>query len=266
MTGRLPNDCFALPPGVRWTPVDDALDHLEQRLGRAVGTETRVIGDAAGRVLAVDVTAPRAHPPTANAAVDGYAVQGDGVQFELLLGRAAAGDPFMGHVGAGQAVRILTGASIPAGVDRVVLQEDVEVQASTITLTASPKPGANMRKAGEDMARGQTILQAGCVLTPADIGILATVGLGDVLVHRRLKVAVISTGDELRPAGQGATDHQIYDANRPMLVSLLRGWGFDVVDMGIIPDDRAQVRFALDRAAQADAIITSGGASAGDAD
>ena len=267
----LRNDCFAMPQGAYWTPVDDALAHLRAYLACVTGAKHMRVVKAAGRILAHDVTAARAHPPTPNSAVDGYGFAGPAPageqRFALLDGRAAAGDPFDGTVMAGQAVRVLTGAALPTGVDTVVLQEDTAVDGDQLLFHGPLRQGANARKAGEDMTAGQMILTAGRVLTAADLGTMTAAGVGHVQVRRRLRVGVLSTGDELAQAGQPARDDQIYDANRPMLCAVARAWGHKVVDLGCAPDDRNTLRETLDRAAaRCDVILTSGGASAGDED
>jgi len=267
----LKNDCFALPPGVSWAPVDDALALLRDRLHPVVAQETVALDVALGRVLAQDIPALRDHPPLPNTAVDGYGFAGELSEGEhaipLVQGRAAAGLRFDGNVPTGSAIRILTGAALPDGVTTVVLQEDVAVDGQTIHLRGPVKSGANTRKAGEDMVAGHVILYAGRKITPADVGMLATVGIHEVPVFAPLRVAILSTGDELLSSGQSAEAGQIFDANRPMLSAMVRAWGYDVVDMGIQPDDPATIRAALDQAAQtADVILTSGGASAGDED
>jgi molybdopterin molybdotransferase len=203
--------------------------------------------------------------------VDGYALSGGleaGAQsLELRLGRSAAGEAFAGQLLPGQALRILTGAALPNGADTVVLQEDVRIKEGRLQVTGPLRAGSNARAAGEDMQQGAEIFQAGHQLRPEDLGVMAAAGLGEVSVFKPLKVAVISTGAELRAPGQVARVDQIFDANRPMLCSVLRRWGMQVVDIGIVPDDAASVSAALDRAAErADVIITSGGASAGDED
>lgn len=266
----LKNDCFALLPGVDWTPVDDALALLRDRLGPVTAIETVPLADAAGRVLAADAVALRANPPQANTAVDGYGFAGampEGLhQLPLIAGRAAAGVPFAGVVPPGHALRVLTGAALPEGVDTVILQEDVAAGPDAIAFHGPLKRGANTRRAGEDVMAGAAALEAGRTLTPADLALLAAVGLDAVQVRRRLRVAVLSTGDEVVEPGQAAGPGQIYDANRPMLLAMLARWGFEPVDMGRVPDDRAALRARLDAAAGADAILTSGGASAGDED
>ncbi len=270
---HLANDCFALPPGTYWTPVDEALAHLRQHMHAIVQVETLTIDAAAGRVLAAPALARRANPPHANAAVDGYgfshaALKRGAVQnLPLVEGRAAAGAAFAGVLPVGKAVRILTGASLPEGVDTVIMQEDVRVEGGILHFETGLKPGANCRAAGEDMAAGAVALSAGVRLGPQQLGLLAALGVDQVKAYRRLKVGVLSTGDELRQPGEAATAHEIYDANRPMLLELLGDWGFEPVDLGNVGDDRAEVRQALDDAVmRCDALLTSGGASAGDKD
>ena len=267
----LSNDCFALPAGVDWVPVEDALAHLRANLRPVVGIEQQPLEAAEGRILAQDLTARRANPPQANSAVDGYGFAGPlpaGVaRLPLVEGRAAAGVPFAGAVPPDHALRILTGAALPEGVDSVALQEDVTTDGRQIALNGPLKRGANARRAGEDVAEGATVLRAGRRLTPADLALLAAVGHGTLPLRRRLRLGVLSTGDEIRPPGAAAGGGQIFDANRPMLLALARRWGVEAVDLGIAPDDRAALRARLDDAAgRADVLLTSGGASAGDED
>jgi len=267
----LSNDCFALPAGVDWTPVDKALGLLEERLRPVTATESVTLAQALGRVLARDVKANRSNPPEANSAVDGYGFAGgvpEGAHvMPLQVGRAAAGVPFGGVVEPGKALRILTGAAIPDGVETVILEEDVSVAGGQIAFRGPLKKGANARDAGEDVKAGDIALKAGRRLTPADLALLSAVGLAEVEVFTPLRVAVLSTGDELVESGQEAGQGQIYDANRPMLLAMLEKFGFESVDLGRIPDDRDTLRVALNEAsARADVILTSGGASAGDED
>ena len=267
----LRNDCFALPAGVHWTPVDEALALLRERLTPVTGRETVPVSRAMGRVLADDVVAPRANPPLPNTAVDGYGFAGgrpEGPHVLLLSDeRAAAGPRLTSVVPVGQAVRILTGAALPTGVDTVVLQEDVTVADGQIAFNGPIKAGANTRRAGEDVHKGDVILKAGLRVTAADMAILAATGVDQVDVRVRLRVAVVSTGDELVEAGETAKQDQIFDANRPMLLSMITAMGHVPVDMGRCADDRAALSRVLDDAARkADVVITSGGASAGDED
>lgn len=269
---QLRNDCFALPPGVDWTPVAEALALLRKGLTGVTGTETVPAAAALGRVLAAPATALRANPPTANAAVDGYgfahaALGPEGGVLPLTEGRAAAGVPFDRSVPHGSALRILTGASLPAGVDTVVLEEDVTLDAGEVRFAAGLKPGSNTRKAGEDKQAGDPVLPAAHRLRAPDLGLLASVGVAEVAVHTPLRVGVLSTGDELTAPGGGTDPSRIYDANRPMLLGLADSWAYTPVDLGQAPDDRDALRDILDGAAKTcDVILTSGGASAGDED
>ncbi|MEL6476066.1 MAG: molybdopterin-binding protein [Pseudomonadota bacterium] len=270
MAERLPDDCFALPPGVDWTPVDDALARLRAVLGPVTEAETAALSTAAGRILAQPALALRANPPAANSAVDGYcfahaSLAGERGDLALRQGRAAAGHPFAGQLAPGEALRILTGADLPAGADTVVLQEDVTLAEGRVRFPAPRKPGANARPMGEDAAAGEEVLPAGRRLTSADLARGAATGIAEVALRRALRVAVLSTGDELIQPGSAGPG--IYDANRPMLLALARRLGFQTLDLGVARDRVEEVRAAFDRAAaEADALITTGGASAGDED
>ncbi len=269
-TRPLRNDCFALPPGVHWTPVDEALANLKQRLRPVTTTEQVSVDTALGRIAAQDVMANRANPPLPNTAVDGYGFaggRGEGDhELPLMQGRAAAGDA-PGKVPEGRAIRVLTGAALPAGVDTVILQEDVKIVAGTVRFHGVIKQGANTRKAGEDVQKGDRIVSAGRRLVPADLALLAATGTASIVVRKPLRVGVISTGDEIVQPDHAAADGQIYDANRPMLMGLIAQFGYTVVDLGHVGDNRAALRARLDAAGgTVDAILTSGGASAGDED
>ena len=185
----------------------------------------------------------------------------------LMDERAAAGVPFDGIVPEGHAIRVLTGAALPDGVDTVVLEEDCSCDGTRIAFRGDLKPGANTRRAGEDAQAGDLILPAGRILTPADLALASATGLCDLPVRERLKIAVLSTGDELVEPGHPAAKGQIFDANRPMLLNLIGRLGYEPLDLGRVPDDRAALAATLDQAAnQAHVILTSGGASAGDED
>ncbi|SLN52966.1 Molybdopterin molybdenumtransferase [Roseivivax jejudonensis] len=268
----LRDDCFALPAGVDWTPVDEALGLLRDRLAVVVPVEEVALAGAAGRILGRDVVAMRPNPPEPNTAVDGYgfaAAAGQGAEnrLPLVTGRAAAGRPHGGAVPEGHGIRVLTGAALPPGVDTVVLDEDTRADAGVIAFRGPVRPGANTRRAGEDVGEGDVALRAGRRLTPPDLALAAAVGHGTLAVRRTLRVAILSTGDEIVEPGARIAAGQIHDANRPMLAAILERWGFDVLDLGRCPDDRAMLRARFDRAgAEADALLTSGGASAGDED
>lgn len=268
---RLRNDCFAMPQGVAWVPVEDALDRLRTGLSPVIGTERLPVAQGLDRILAEAPMARRANPPAPNAAVDGYgfavASTGHGVQrLPLVAGRAAAGQPFAGAVPPGQAIRILTGAILPAGVDTVVLEEDCATDGATVAFDGPAKPRSNTRRIGEDVAEGAALFAPGHCLRAPDLALLAATGVAEVTLRRSLRVAVLSTGDEV-VTGAAAAPHQMFDANRPMLLALAQGWGFDVLDLGAAPDDADAIAARLDAgAAGADAILTTGGASAGDED
>ncbi len=268
----LRNDCFALPPGVDWVPVQTALTRLEKSITCVTEVETVRVGGASGRILAALPVAQRANPPTANSAVDGWgfahaALAGDGpYRLPVMEGRAAAGGPFAGEVPVGRAIRILTGAILPPGVDTVLLDEDATVAGGHVAFGRGLKKGANTRRAGEDVDAGVPLLPAGHVLRPPDLALLAATGVAEVAVRRPLRVGVLSTGDEVIAEGPAAP-HQIWDANRPMLLDLIARWGMVPVDLGHAADEEAVLARALDRGAEAaDAVLTSGGASAGDED
>ena len=269
---KLDNDCFALPPGVDWTPVDQALARLQEALSVVVGTEEIASADASGRILAAPAIARRSNPPGANSAVDGYgfahaALREGDQNLPLIEGRAAAGSPFEGTVPMGQAVRILTGALLPKGVDTVVLEEDTATDGQHVAFAGGVKPGANARKAGEDVMAGAVVLPEGSRLRAPELALLAATGVTQVTVYRRLRVGVLSTGTEIVPSGFDPDPARTYDANRPMLLALLEDWRIDAVDLVHVQDDRDALRDRLDQASgKVDAILTSGGASAGDED
>jgi len=266
------DDGSALPPGVRWTPVGEALALLEARMAPVVGRETLPLAAAAGRVLAAEVRARRASPAAANSAVDGYALPAGarlaaGVRFRLQAGAAAAGRPWTGKLESEGAVRILTGALLPAGADTVVPQEDTETEGPALRLLRAPNAGANVRQAGENLQAGKLAVAAGARLRPQDLAQIAAAGVGKVELFRRLRVGVLSTGDELRPPDRLEQPSDVADANRPMLKALAASQGFEVRDLGIAVDRVEAVRRALDEAAETcDLVVASGGASAGDED
>ena len=268
----LRNDCFSLPAGVEWAPVDDALKLLRERLTPVTGREAVDLFAAVGRTLAEPVIASRANPPMPNTAVDGYGFahaslpSGDPI-LPLVDGRAAAGARFDDVVPPGHAIRVLTGAELPRGVDTVVLQEDVRLGAGEIAFRAGMRQGANTRSAGEDVEEGETILSKGRVIRAADLALAAAVAQSSLVVHKRLRVAVVSTGDELAEPGDAVAEGQIFDANRPMLLAMVERAGHVPIDMGRVSDNRAAIKDRLDDAAAgADAILTTGGASSGDED
>ena len=250
----------------------DALARILAEVQPVSGSETLAVRSALGRVLYADVVSTINVPSHTNSAMDGYALHGAelsaaGETRLEVVGTSAAGRPFSGTVGAGECVRIMTGAPMPAATDTVVMQENVTRDGDTAIIRAGQKPGQHVRQAGEDIAAGNVALHAGTLLLPAQIGILASIGVGEVSVRRRPRVAFFSTGDELRSVGEPLGEGHIYDSNRYTIYGMLTRLGVELLDMGVIRDDRDAVEQAFARAAQeADAIVTSGGVSVGDAD
>ena len=267
---QLSDDCFAF--GGALLSVDEALARIEERVTAVVETETTPLGSARGRILARDVVAAMNLPPHPNSAVDGYAfAHADLVPGrETVLpvcGRAAAGHPLGRPVERGAAIRIFTGAPMPEGTDTVMMQEDCVVEDGRVRLKPGIKKGANRRHAGEDVAGGAVALAAGRRLSPADLGLAAALGCGELPVFRRLRVALLSTGDEVREPGTALPPGMIYDANRFMLAALLGELGCAVSDFGIRPDREAALADTLATAsARHDLIVTSGGVSIGEED
>jgi len=266
----LRDDCFSLPAGVDWMPVETALAHLKEKLTCRVAAKELPLEQAVGRFLSKDLYAKRNSPPYANSAVDGYGFDGTlsdqsaPLVLPLIKGRAAAGQPYQGSVPKGSAIQILTGAALPKGVDTIVLQEDVATDGQEVAFHGPLRQGKNTRLMGEDIQAGQCVLNKSRKITVADLGLLASVGIADVPVCESLCVGVLSTGDELIEASQSADFGQIYDANRPMLLGLLRRLGYAAMDLGTAPDDPEKLHAKLNSAAsQCDVILTSGGASAG---
>jgi molybdopterin molybdotransferase len=267
---QLSNDCFA--SGGRLMPVDEARAVFAERIAPAVGIERVPLADADGRVLAEPVIAPVDLPPFENSAVDGYAVRFADLRLEgetelPVLGRIAAGTRLNEAAPSGRAVRIFTGAPMPAGFDTVFMQEDVVVRGDSVVLPAGLKVGANRRLAGEDLLKGSVALRAGRRLDPRDLALLGGLGLAEAPVRERLRVAVFSTGNEVVAPGEHLRPSSLYDANRAMLVALLRRLGCTVTDHGILADSREIVAEALAAAARDhDLLITSGGVSTGEED
>ncbi|OWW22093.1 gephyrin-like molybdotransferase Glp [Noviherbaspirillum denitrificans] len=237
------------------------------------GDERQTLTAALGRVLAEDVISPIDVPAHDNSAMDGFAFLSKALGHEdvtlKVTGTAFAGHPFSGTVSEGECVRIMTGAVMPAGCDTVIPIELVKnLTESTVTIAAgSAKAGDNRRLQGEDLAAGTPALRMGKILRPADLGLLASLGIGEVPVKRRLRVAFFSTGDELRSIGEVLEEGCIYDSNRYTVYGMLSRMGCEVIDMGVVRDDPASLESALRSACEsADAIVTSGGVSAGDAD
>ena len=237
-----------------------------------VSTEACPLAVADGRIMATDLIATANLPASANAAVDGYAVDAgilaaDASHKFPVIGRAAAGHPFDGIVPSGAAIRIFTGAVMPAGTNAVAMQEDCTTTDDHVQINAPLKIDANHRPAGENIRDGETIIPAGKTLGPADLGIAAAAGHATLDVRRQLRVGLLSMGDEIIDPGNSLARGQSYDSNRPMLASLLRADGFAVQDYGIVPDDEEALTTAYRQAMQdCDVVVSSGGASDGDED
>lgn len=248
--------------------VTQARQYIQQFLSPVQETEIIAIKHAFGRTLAAPIISEINVPGHHNSAMDGFAFRhADAAQPLKIAGTAFAGNPFTGSLPAGGCIKIMTGAVIPAGADTVVMQEHTATQGDMVTLTKAPPVGANIRLAGEDIAIGQTVLSRGHQIQPADMGLLASLGIAEIQVFRRLKVAFFSTGDELVSVGKPLQTGQIYDSNRYSLWGMLQALGADMHDLGNVADDpEALEKTLLSAAAEHDVVITSGGVSVGEAD
>lgn len=259
--------------GDRNLSVGEARAAIAAALQPITGTETLPLMQALGRVLAADVLSPIDVPAHDNSAMDGYAFRGEALAGGAgavlrTVGTLFAGAPWAGRVGEGECLRIMTGAVMPEGLDTVVPLELCRVEGEQVHIAPGTlKPGENRRRRGEDLRAGLPALRAGRVLKPADLGLVASLGLAEVVVQRRLRVALFSTGDELRTLGQPLAAGCIYDSNRYSLMAALQRLGLEVLDLGLVRDDPAALQATLARAmAEADVVLTSGGVSMGDAD
>jgi molybdopterin molybdotransferase len=274
MTKKLIDDCF-VPDKPRLRHAE-ALAILKQRIAPVAAVERVELVKAAGRILAQSIVAARPVPAHTNSAVDGFSFAAADCDRDKgcelpVSGRAAAGHALNTSPEPASAVRIFTGAVLPHGHDTVAMQEDVVIRTAegrtSVAIPAGLRPGANVRKAGEDLAAGATVLFAGAVLRPQDLAALASLGIAEVDCFARLRVAIVSTGDEVVRPGTALGKGQVYDANAPLLASLITAAGGVATDLGVLPDDLQQVKAHLAEAAgQFDVIITSGGASRGEED
>ncbi|RMF96998.1 MAG: molybdopterin molybdenumtransferase MoeA [Gammaproteobacteria bacterium] len=251
--------------------VADALAIVRERARALQQTERVALRSALDRVLATELVAPIDVPGHDNSAMDGYALASASLPAEgwatlTLVGTAWAGRPCEREVSPGECVRIMTGAAIPRGCDMVVMQEQAQRDGERVRVPGPPRPGANIRRAGEDLAAGQPALAAGTRLGPAQLGLIASLGISECDVFRRPRVCFFSTGDELREVGQPLEPGQIHDSNRYTLYGMLRHCGVEATDLGVVADDEQSLRRAFAQAAGADLIVTSGGVSVGDAD
>ncbi len=263
-------DCYEGDPDL--LPPGEAMRRIRAHV-RAIGdVESIAVIDALGRIPARDVISPMNVPGHTNSAMDGYACAGDSLPDDTprwyeVAGTAFAGRPFTRPIGPSQAVRIMTGAVMPAGTDTVVMQEHVEVEGDRVRIPPGNRPGQHVRQAGEDLAAGAVVVPRGRRVMPAEMGLLASLGIAGIDAYRTLRVAYFSTGDEIRTPGAPFEPGLVYDSNRFTMHGMLGRLGVEVVDLGIVPDRRDAVLDAFREASvRADVVLSSGGASTGEAD
>jgi molybdopterin molybdotransferase len=251
--------------------VDKAREAMQACITPIGDSEKVPVRNALGRVLAAEIVPGINVPAHDNSAMDGYAVRFADIgqprdQPLREIGTALAGKPYSGAVAAGECVRIMTGAVMPAGADTVVIQEVVKREGDRVIVPPGQKRAQNVRYAGEDLKVGVPVLHPGKLLRPAELGLIASLGIGEVRVRRKLRVAFFSTGDELASIGKTLKAGEVYDSNRYTLHGMLQRLGVDIEDLGVVRDDPKALEAALGKAAKADAIITTGGVSVGEAD
>ncbi len=251
---------------------DEARARIAAHVKPLRAAESVPLRAALGRVLANPIVSQINVPGHLNSAMDGYAIRAtdipsSGIAELEVIGSSFAGKPYLGRVVNGQAIRIMTGAVVPEGADTIVLQEQVEAHGDRIRIDGRHKPHQHLRAAGEDIAQGQTVLAAGQRISPAELGLIASLGIAEVKVIRKPRVAFFSTGDELRSVGEPLGIGDIYDSNRYTLFGMLSRLGVEIADLGVVVDDPAALQAAFASAsADADVVITSGGVSVGEAD
>ena len=270
---KLTNNCFSLPRGVNWMPVSEALSKLKKSLEIIAQVEEILVDEANGRILSKSPKAIRSSPPVSNSAVDGYGFAHSSLTpgkqtLKLQKGFSAAGIPFNSKVKPGYAIKIFTGAPLPTGVDTVVLKEDTNFNDLEVAFSSSLRIGSNTRRQGEDINKGKKILEVGSTIRPPDLALLKSVGVNTVSVYKKLKVGVLSTGNELVSSfNKNISEFQIYDSNKLMLMTLVSNWGFEAIDLGIVQDNKKEVQKRILSASKSvDVILSTGGASASDED
>jgi molybdopterin molybdotransferase len=251
--------------------VDKAIEAIRACVAPITATEKTAIRQALGRVLAEDIVPSINVPAHDNSAMDGYALRFSdlkpGETALTEIGSAFAGRVFEGKLGAGECVRVMTGAVMPPGSDTVVIQEVARKEANRVVIPPGQRQAQNVRYAGEDLKAGVAVLRSGKQVGPADLGMIASLGIGQVKVKRRLKVAFFATGDELASIGAPLKEGEVYDSNRYTLYGMLTRLGVELNDLGVVRDDPQLLESAFRRAAEsADAVITTGGVSVGEAD
>jgi len=270
---KLTNNCFSLPRGVNWMPVSEALSKLKKSLEIIAQVEEILVDEANGRILSKSPKAIRSSPPVSNSAVDGYGFAHSSLTpgkqtLKLQKGFSAAGIPFNSKVKPGYAIKIFTGAPLPTGVDTVVLKEDTNFNDLEVAFSSSLRIGSNTRRQGEDINKGKKILEVGSTIRPPDLALLKSVGVNTVSVYKKLKVGVLSTGNEIVSSfNKNISEFQIYDSNKLMLMTLVSNWGFEAIDLGIVQDNKKEVQKRILSASKSvDVILSTGGASASDED
>jgi molybdopterin molybdotransferase len=260
-------DCCSAP-GLM--PFEQALETMLAAISPITDVESIILTEGLGRVLATDITSPINVPPHNNSAMDGYAFAQSSLAANEVLhlsGRSMAGQPYQDICQEGQCIRIMTGAKIPKGCDTVEMQENCQVTGKSVHFQAPRKLGDNVRYAGEDIKQGQLVFAKGKRLSAIDIGVLASLGINELKVFRKLTVAIIATGDELKTLGEPLGDGDIFESNSYALSGMLQNLNVNIIDFGVIADDEKAIRNAfLEADQQADAVISSGGVSVGDAD
>ena len=252
--------------------MSEALALIKEKITPISGFHSVALRDGLGRVLAEPIVSPMNVPAYRNSAMDGYALHGDELPTQgraefQVIGTAFAGKPFVRQLGPGQCVRIMTGAKMPESADSVVIQEQVERTGDKILVDAHNRPGQNVRQAGEDIQQGSVVLESGRRVNAPQLGVLASLGIAELRVRRRPRVAFFSSGDEIRSIGEALKEGQIYDSNRYTLHGMLTNLDVDVIDLGVIPDREESITAALQEASrEADLVLTSGGVSVGEAD
>lgn len=261
------SDCCSAP-GLM--PFEQAMQNMLSKITPVTETVNLNIEQAMNSVLAEDISSPLNVPNHDNSAMDGYAFALESLQQSktlTLVGRSMAGAPYQGSCNLGECIRIMTGAKMPSCCDSVEMQENVKASEDKITFLQEKQFGSHVRKAGEDIQLGQKVLAKGHKISAVDIGILASLGVSEIRVYRKVTVALIATGDELKLPGQALTSGDIYESNSFVLRGMLEKLNVEVIDFGVIEDDFEAIKAAFEQAdKQADAVISSGGVSVGDAD
>ncbi len=260
-------DCCS-SPGLM--PFEQAMKLILDAITPVAEIQSLAVADSLGRILAEDLCAQSEQPPWNCSAMDGYALDSTTYAADkplTMVGASFAGHPYEGNVEAGQCIRIMTGACLPDDCDTVVMQENVEADGDVISISSPVNQWQHVRKAGSEMQASETVITKGQRINPRNIGVIASFGLHLIPVFRQLRVAVFSTGDELVPPGENLQTGQIYDSNRYAVIAACHRLGCDVIDLGLIPDDREKIKSVMQEAAKtSDVLLTSGGISVGEAD